>query len=121
MEGAVVNIQIIGTRKNSDTRAAERFFRDRGIAYQFVDLNQRGLSAGELSNIVAALGTEDLIDPASKSYKKRGLAYMEFDPLEEIGEDPSLMRQPVVREGRRASVGVQEDVWMQWISDGKVP
>ena len=112
-----MNIQIIGTRKNADTRKCERFFRDRGIAYQFVDLAQRALSAGEVTNIAQAAGRDDLIDTGSKSYSKRGMAYMEFDPVEEILEDPMLLRQPVVRNGGRASIGYDEEVWKSWIQE----
>lgn len=112
-----MNIQIIGTRKNADTRKCERFFKERGITYQFVDLGQRGLSPGELANIAAAAGTEALIDPESKSYQKRGMAYMEFDPVEELLEDPLLLRQPVVRSGKRASVGYDEERWAAWIRE----
>lgn len=112
-----MNIQIIGTRKNADARKCERFFRDRGVTYQFVDLTQRTLSPGELSNIVQATGADKLVDTASKSYSKRGMAYMEFDPVEEILQDPLLMRQPVVRNGKRASVGYNEDIWKAWIDE----
>ncbi|HUX12662.1 MAG TPA: ArsC/Spx/MgsR family protein [Spirochaetia bacterium] len=112
-----MNIQIIGSRKNPATRKCERFFRDRGINYQFVDLDQRGLSAGELSNIAQALGVDELIDPDSRSYANRGLAYMEFNPLEEILADPLLLRQPIVRDGKRAAVGYDELLWNAWIKE----
>ncbi len=110
-----VNIQIIGTRKSSDTRKAERFFQDRKVPFQFVDLTQRPLSAGELESIVRAVGTEELIDSGSKEYQKRGLAWMEYDPVEELLARPLLLRQPVVRNGKDASVGYRPEVWTRWL------
>lgn len=110
-----MNIQIIGTKKNKDTRAAERFFKERRVPYQFVDLSERALSSGELHNITRTVNAEELIDPESKEYKKRGLAYMEYDVLEEIMENPLLLKQPIVRCGKDAGVGYAPDMWQEWI------
>jgi arsenate reductase-like glutaredoxin family protein len=110
-----MNIQIIGTRKSSATRKAERYFKERGITYQFVDVRQRSLSPGELQNIAKAIPPEELIDPESKAYKQKGLAYMEFDILEEILENPLLLKLPVVRSGNKATVGYAPEVWETWI------
>ena len=110
-----MSIQIIGTKKCRRTRAADRFFRDRGIEYHFVDLTVRPLSAGELNNIASALGVDALIDVESKEYIKRGMAYMEFDPLEELAEHPMLLKTPVVRSGLRATVGESPETWQDWI------
>lgn len=112
-----MTIQIIGTKKSSDTRAAERFFKERRVPYQFVDLKQRSLSAGELQNITRSVPPEDLIDPESKEYKKKGLGYMEFDIIEEIMENPLLMKQPVVRRGKDATVGYAPEKWEEWIKN----
>ena len=112
-----MNIQIVGTRKNADTRKCERFFRERGVHYHFVDLAERGLSPGELERIIQAVGVEELIDTASKAYSDRGLAYMDFDPVEEVLRSPLLLRQPVVRDGRRACVGYDETTWTGWIDE----
>lgn len=106
-----MNIQIIGTKKSDLTRKAERFFSDRGLLYQFVDLTKRPLSEGELSNIASQTGAEALLDTESAAYRKRGLAYMEFDPLEELREDRSLLRLPIVRINRKAYVGYQPELW----------
>ena len=110
-----MNIQIIGTKKSSETRKAERFFKERGVVFHFVDLNERPLSKGEIESVARAVGADELVDEESKIYKSRGMTYMEFDPLEELGEHPLLMKIPVVRNGREATIGYSPDVWKAWI------
>ncbi len=93
-----MTIQLIGTKKSKATQKAERYLKERGIEFQFVDLTQRGLSAGELDRIAeAAGGHEALIDTESKAYTKRGMQYMDFNAREELLEDPGLLRMPIVR------------------------
>jgi arsenate reductase-like glutaredoxin family protein len=104
-------MQIYGTRKCAKTKKAERFFRERGIPYYFVDLAQHPLSPGELENIRRGAGGESLIDTESAAYKKRGMAYMDFDETEEILADPLLLRTPVVREASRVIAGDDEAAW----------
>ncbi|MDC7227433.1 MAG: glutaredoxin [Spirochaetales bacterium] len=108
-----MGIQIIGTKKCRETQKTERYFKERGWPYHFVDLNQRSLSSGELAAIVTAIGAEELIDTESKVYKRKGMAYMEFDPVEEIEENPALMKTPVVRDGRKAVLGYNPDEWKE--------
>ncbi len=110
-----MNIQIIGTKKCKDTQKATRFFKERGVNFHLMDLNQRALSPGELDNILLRVEGEDLLDPHSPSYKKRGMAYMSFDLREELLEDPGLMRTPVVRNGREVTVGYAPDTWESWL------
>jgi arsenate reductase-like glutaredoxin family protein len=112
-----MNILIFGTKKCRRTRQAERFFKERGISYHFRDLSERAFSSGELNNILPSISREDLLDKDSKAYKDRGMAYMEFDIAEEILEDYRLVRTPVVRNGRKATVGVNETVWKEWIEE----
>ena len=107
-------MQIYGTRKCRVTKKAERFFRDRGIRYHFVDLTEHRLSQGELDNIRRGIPqAESLIDTESAAYKKRGMAYMEYDELEEILADPLLLRTPIVREGNRVIAGDNEAAWKE--------
>ncbi|MCK5154030.1 MAG: hypothetical protein KAQ93_06680 [Spirochaetales bacterium] len=110
-----MNIQIIGTKKSNNTKKAIRFFKERNIKFHFMDLNERKISEGELSNILARISADDLLDTDSQTYKKRGFAYMEYDPVEEILEDNSLMRTPVVRNGKEVAVGNAIEVWKQWL------
>jgi arsenate reductase-like glutaredoxin family protein len=104
-------LQIFGTRKCPDTRKAERFFRDRGIAYQFIDLAEKGISPGELASVAAAVGTAALIDTGGKRFKDRGLAYQDYDAEAQILADPLLLKTPIVRDGRKAVIGPDPEGW----------
>jgi len=109
-----MNIQIFGTKKCNDTKKAQRFFKERNIKFHFRDLTEKGLSNGELQNISRVISLDDLLDKESKQYKKRGLQYMVFDIEEEILEDPLLLKTPIVRNGKDATIGYQPDVWKRW-------
>ncbi len=93
--------QIIGTKKSPKFRACERYCRERGIAFQHRDPLDKPLSEGELDAIVSGgIAPEELIDTECQQFHRKGLAYMEYDPLEEIREHPGLLRQPIVRTDR---------------------
>jgi arsenate reductase len=106
-----MGLQIFGTRKCPDTRKAERFFRDRGVAYQLIDLAEKGISPGELASVRAAVGAAVLIDTEGRRFRDRGLAYQEYDAEAEILADPLLARTPIVRDGRRAVIGHDPAGW----------
>lgn len=116
---SAMGLQIFGTKKCPDTRKAERFFKERDISYQFVDLAEKGISSGELSSVAAAVGKDALIELSGERAKKRGLPYMDFDPEEEILADPLLLRTPVVRDGRKASIGPDAEAWAEFAKAGK--
>ena len=109
-----MNVQIIGTKKCRDTQKAERYFKERRIAYQFVDLTQRGLSRGELDKIKAALGAVDLIDRTSKDYSRLNLQYLVHNVDEMLLAHPLLLRTPIVRNGAKASLGYCPEIWQAW-------
>ena len=109
-----MNIQIFGTKKSSDTRKAERFFKERGIRFQFVDLKEKGLSRGEFQSVTQAVGGLDvMIDPECRD--KDLLALIKYiaeeDKVQKVLENQSVLKQPVVRNGKKATVGYQPDVW----------
>ena len=106
-----MSIQIIGTKKCRETQKTERYFRERNIPYHLVDLNQRALSPGELQSIAASIPPEELIDTESKLYKKKGMAYMEFDIMEELLENSGLIKTPIVRFGKKAVLGFDPEQW----------
>lgn len=110
-----MNIQIIGTKSCNDTRKAERFFKERRITYHFRDLNEKGLTRGELENIKAKISIEDLIDREGKQFKKRNLQFMVYDIEEELLNDPLLLKTPIVRCGKEVTIGYQPEVWKNWI------
>ncbi len=93
-----MEIQLIGTKKSQETRKIERYFRERNIRFQFVDVAARPLSPGELEKIAAAAGGfAALIDTDSKAFQKRQLQYKDYDPAEELLETPELLKVPIVR------------------------
>ncbi|MBR7057650.1 MAG: arsenate reductase family protein [Stomatobaculum sp.] len=112
-----MNIQIFGTKKSSDTRKAERFFKERGIKVQFVDLKEKGLSKGEFQSVMQAVGgLEAMIDPDCRD--KDLLALIKYiapeDRMQKVLENQSVLKQPIVRNGKQATVGYQPDVWKTW-------
>ncbi len=118
----ITNLQIFGTRKCSETRKAERFFKERRVSFQLVDIATKGPSAGELRKIANAVGGMDkLIDRDGKRYLERGLKYAApTGPRIEqmLVDDPLLLRTPLVRVGDRATVGAAIDVWTAWLAEG---
>lgn len=112
-----MNIQIFGTKKCNDTKKAQRFFKERGIKFQFIDLNEKGMSKGEFTKTAQAVGgMEAMINRDCKD--KDLLALFDHlnpgDQLEKILENQQLIKTPVVRNGAQATVGYQPDVWKQW-------
>jgi arsenate reductase-like glutaredoxin family protein len=113
-----MNIQIFGTKKCADTRKAERWFKERGIKLQSIDLAQKGMSAGELRSVASRVGgMEALIDREGKRYIDKGLKYAaptgaRIEAM--LLDDPLLLRTPIVRNGQQATVGYQPDVWSTW-------
>jgi arsenate reductase len=112
-----MNIQIFGTKKCSDTRKAERFFKERGIKYQFVDMKEKGMSKGEFNSVALVNGDYDaMINWEGKD--KDTLALIKYiadeDKLEKILENPSVIRTPIVRNGRQSTIGYQPEVWKGW-------
>ena len=112
-----MNIQIFGTKKSADTRKAERFFKERGIKYQFIDLKEKGLSKGEFQSVLKAVGSlDDLIDKNCKD--EALLALIRYivpeDRLRKVLDNQIVLKQPIVRNGRQATVGYQPEVWKTW-------
>jgi arsenate reductase len=116
---AASTIQIFGTRKCSQTRKAERFFKERGVKVQSIDLVEKGMSAGELRSVASAIGAMTaLVDSEGKRYADRGLKHAaptgsRLEAL--LLEDPLLLKTPVVRAGKAATVGYQPDTWKTWL------
>jgi arsenate reductase-like glutaredoxin family protein len=114
----IINLQIFGTKKCPETRRAERWFKERRVSFQLIDLAQKAPSPGELRKIAHAVGgVEHLIDRDGKRYLERGLKYAApTGPRIEqaLLDDPLLLRTPVVRSGDRATVGFQPEVWQVW-------
>jgi arsenate reductase-like glutaredoxin family protein len=113
----VMNIQIIGTKKCNDTKKAERFFKERGIKYQFIDMKEKGMSKGELTSVASANGgIMNMINPDAKD--KDSVALIQYiadeDKLEKLLENQQIIKTPVVRNGKQSTLGYQPDVWKKW-------
>lgn len=112
-----MNIQIFGTKKSADTRKAERFFKERNIKYQFIDLKEKGMSKGELTSVLQAVGgIEAVIDSDTKDRDAYDLIrYLADDQkFDTLLEHPLLLKQPIVRNGKQATAGYAPDVWKGW-------
>lgn len=112
-----MNIQIFGTKKSADTRKAERFFKERGIKYQFIDLKEKGLSKGEFQSVLQAVGSLDaMIDKNCKDQEL--LAMIRYivpeDRVRKVLENQTVLKQPIVRSGSRATVGYAPEIWKEW-------
>ena len=112
-----MNIQIYGKAKCFDTKKAERYFKERKIKYQFVDINKYGLSKGEYQSVKKAIGDMSaLIDEKSKEYKNLFVQYLasQEDVEERLLDNPGMFKTPIVRNGRKATIGYQPEVWAKW-------
>ncbi|MBR3561188.1 MAG: arsenate reductase family protein [Oscillospiraceae bacterium] len=112
-----MNIQIFGTKKCFDTKKAERYFKERRVKYQMIDLKEKGMSRGELQSVVQAVkDLDNLLDPNAKDTQTLALVkYLaDADKLDKVFENQQLIKTPVVRNGKQATVGYQPDVWKTW-------
>lgn len=129
-----MNIQIFGTKKCNDTKKAERFFKERGIKYQFIDMKEKGMSKGEFTSVAQANGgLENMInwegrtksgglrscaDRSGAETNQDILALIKYiadeDKLEKVLENPQVIKTPVVRNGKQSTLGYQPDVWKGW-------
>ena len=101
-----MKIQIWGKSKCFDTKKAERYFKERRIPYQAIDLLRYGMSRGELTSVKNAVGLDAMLNPKAADYA--------LVQIERLLEDPSLLQTPIVRNGRQATVGYCPDVWKTW-------
>lgn len=111
-----MNIQIFGAKKCFDTKKAERYFKERKIKYQLIDLNEKALSNGELQSVKASVDLTDLINREAKEYNKLNLQYIRDSSIREVIllKNPKLYKTPIVRNGKQATVGYQPEIWKGW-------
>ena len=106
-----MNIQIFGKSKCFDTKKAERWFKERRIKYQYVDVLKYGMSRGELSSVKNAVGLENMADPADQDYALFTYLASVDAKLDKLYEVPELLNTPIVRTGKQATVGYSPEVW----------
>lgn len=112
-----MNIQIFGTKKSFDTKKAQRWFKERRIKFQFIDLREKEMSKGELQSVSQACGGVDtLIDSKAKDQETVSLiTYLtDSQKFDKLVENQQVLREPIVRNGKKATVGYEPDVWGSW-------
>lgn len=109
-----MNIQIFGRSKCFDTKKAERWFKERRIKYQLIDIDRYGMSRGELTSVKNAVGLPALLNEKAADYPLVQYLAFDADKFEKLLEDPRLIRTPVVRNGKQATVGYVPEVWASW-------
>lgn len=113
-----MNIQIYGTSKCFDTKKAQRYFKERGIKFQFIDLAKFGMSKGEYNSIKTALKMklDDLVNEKSKKYDSSFIKYLASEEAKEekLLENQELFKTPIVRNGKKATLGYCPEIWKEW-------
>lgn len=111
-----MNIQIFGRKKCFDTKKAERYFKERSIKYQFIDIDIKGLSKGELNSVKVSVPINTLINISSKDYTKLNLDKIRSIEIKEeiLLNNPKLINTPIVRNGKLATLGYKNEIWQKW-------
>jgi arsenate reductase len=106
-----MNIQIFGTSKCFDTKKAQRYFKERGIRFQMIDLKEKEMSRGEFENVA-----RELVNPAAKDKQTLALldALVDWQKEDKLFENQQLFKTPIVRNGKKATVGYQPEIWKTW-------
>src|SRR3979411_222399 len=116
-EAPVLEVQIFGIRKSADTRKALRFFSERRIKTHFVDLMEKPASLGELRRFAQKFGVMSLVDKDSRRFAELGLRYAQLSDhrcLENLSEEPLLLKIPLVRNASQLTIGADEGAWKSW-------
>lgn len=112
-----MNVQVFGTKKSFDTKKAQRWFKERRIRFQFIDLREKEMSKGELQSVMRAVGgLEVLLDPKAKDQDTLALIshLAESQRFDKLLENQQVLREPIVRNGRQATVGYAPETWQTW-------
>ena len=109
-----MNIQIFGRKKCFDTQKAQRYFKERSIKFQYIDVDRYGMSRGELQSVKNSVGLENLINTKDEDYPLIQYLASNEAKMDKLFEDPYLIKTPVVRNGKQATVGYCPDVWKNW-------
>jgi arsenate reductase (glutaredoxin) len=115
-----MEVQIFGLKSSKETRAAERFFKERRIKTHNVDLHDRPMSAGEINRFIQKFGLNAVLDIAGKAYIDAGLEFLRVSDdgmLAKIEAEPKLLRLPLVRYGKYVTVGLAQTDWKAWITE----
>jgi arsenate reductase len=117
----MLSVQIFGVKNSQATRAAERFFKERRVSIQLVDLKQKPMAPAEIRRFVDCFGLAPLVDTEGKAYIDAGLKYLKVtdaELLQKIEREPGLLRLPLIRAVNRLSVGRDEESWKAMVGGG---
>lgn len=112
-----MNIQIFGTKKCFETKKTERYFKERRIKFQYIDLKEKGLSKGELTSVCQAVGgIDNLLDPDCRDQDALALVkyITESQKMDTVLENQQVIKTPVVRNGKQATAGYHPEIWQEW-------
>jgi len=110
-----MNIQIFGSSKSFDSKKAERWFKERRIKYQYIDLPRKGFSPREYQSVKAKTGFEALVNTKCRAYEELYMQYITKEAAEaKLLEYPELFNTPIVRNGKEATVGYHPEIWQTW-------
>lgn len=109
-----MNVQIFGSAKSFDSKKAERYFKERNIKYQYIDMRKYGISRGELQSVKNAVGLDRLIDQSNQDSVIIRYLSSEDDKFEKLYENQEWISLPIVRNGKAATVGYAPEVWKNW-------
>src|SRR3984957_20482825 len=114
-----MTVQIFGGKNSQTTRAAERFFKERRVVFQFVDLKRNPMAPGEIKRFIDRFGLSGLLDREGEVYNDAGLNYLKLtdsDLLKRIEQEPGLLRLPLVRAANRLSIGADQEAWKDMLA-----
>ena len=109
-----MNIQIFGKSKCFDTKKAERYFKERRIKYQYIDILKYGMSRGELKSVCSTLGMDNIVNSEDQDYSLFQYLASNEAKMEKLYEIPELIKTPIVRNGKKATVGYSPEIWKEW-------
>lgn len=109
-----LNIQIFGKSKCFDTKKAERYFKERRIKYQYIDILKYGMSRGELKSVCSTLGMDNIVNSEDQDYSLFQYLASNEAKMEKLYEIPELIKTPIVRNGKKATVGYCPEIWKEW-------
>lgn len=111
-----MNIQIFGRKKCFDSKKAERYFKERKISFQYIDIDVKGLSKGELNSVKRNISINNLIDEKSKDFKTLNMDKIRNSEMKEeiLLKNPKLFKTPIVRNGNLATLGYEKEIWDNW-------
>lgn len=110
-----MNIQIYGSKKSFDTKKAERYFMERKIPYQSIDIHEFGMSKSVFESAKRCIPVETMIDRKAKAYQALYMDYIDESKREStLLENPALFLTPIVRNGKDFTLGYCPEIWKDW-------